>query len=187
MDYKKKTRDTLVVVDMQNDFITGTLANADAEAIVDPICKLIEQWPGYVIVTRDTHSRGYLGTSEGRHLPIVHCVRETAGWCVEDRIMRALDEKDHVIVDKFHFGYEWWKSEDLLSFFQGDICVVGTCTDVCVVSNVLIFKTLFPEADITVYEDLCAGTTPERHRAAIETMKSCQVGILTYGPVEKQG
>lgn len=75
---------TLIVVDMQNDFIDGALANSAAAAIVEPMAEYIKNFEGDVIFTRDTHYSGYLNTQEGRNLPIVHCICDTEGWEIHD-------------------------------------------------------------------------------------------------------
>ena len=172
---------TLIVIDMQNDFITGALANPEAEKLIDPICNLIKVWNGKIIATRDTHNCNYLSTAEGKKLPIEHCIQGTAGWCIEDRIMRALLESPAgYVTDKYDtFAVDWYSSSAGTEL-QGDIYLVGTCTDICVISNALVLKTAYPKKNITVYENLCAGTTPKKHKAAIEVMKSCQIDIATY-------
>ncbi len=183
---KTKTKNaTLIVVDMQNDFITGALANPDAEKIVGPICELIEGLRGNIIATRDTHRYNYLNTAEGKKLPIEHCIEGTAGWCIEDRIMRAvMSSVTGQVVDKYDTFAGNWFNTILGSYLNDDVYIVGTCTDICVISNALVLKAAYPEKNITVYENLCAGTTPERHKAAIEVMKSCQIDIKTYKGTE---
>lgn len=176
---------TLIVVDMQNDFITGSLANPDAGKIVDPICELIKGWKGNIIITRDTHNYDYLNTAEGKKLPIEHCIEGTAGWCLEDRIMRVVwDRTSSYIVNKRDaFSLDWFHGSAIPAMcVYDDIYIVGTCTDICVVSNALVLKSAYPSKNIVVYENLCAGTTPERHKAAIEVMKSCQIDIDLYKP-----
>lgn len=182
MENTKSKKATLIVIDMQNDFITGALANLDAEKIVDPICELIKGWKGNVIATRDTHGYDYFHTAEGIKLPIEHCIDGTAGWCIEDRIMRALSKVyGKKIVDKHDTFALNWSFGAIHNDLHGDVYIVGTCTDICVISNALVLKAVYPSKNFIVYENLCAGTTPERHKAAIEVMKSCQIDIETYG------
>ena len=174
----RPTRKVLIVIDMQYDFIDGALANKDAEAIVKPICDLIkgEEWDE-IVLTRDTHYRDYSTTAEGKKLPVPHCIEGTKGWLVHEDIVKAVMETGRmpVYIDKPTFGYKGWNNWYLE---DADITVVGTCTDICVVSNVLILKAMFPEANIKVIDNLCAGLTREKHEAAIETMKSCQVDVI---------
>ena len=172
----------LVIVDMQNDFITGSLANKYAEAIVPNICKLIKEWDGDIICTQDTHYDNYLETFEGKHLPIKHCLYLEAGWAINESIGKALAAKkttDIRYLEKSTFG-----SLNLGTQFAGkaydEVIFVGTCTDICVISNVLIYKVFNPTVQLTVYSDLCAGLTKEKHEAALEVMKSCQVNVCTY-------
>lgn len=172
------TRKVLIVIDMQYDFIDGALANKDAEAIVAPICELIKNgdWTD-IILTRDTHYLDYSLTAEGKKLPVLHCIEGTKGWLVHENIVKAVMDdtgRTPVYIDKPTFGYKGWNN---WSLEDADITVVGTCTDICVVSNVLILKAMFPEANIKVYGNLCAGLTKEKHEAALEIMRSCQVDV----------
>lgn len=168
----------LIVVDMQNDFIDGTLGTPEAQAIVPAAVARIrrakdEGWT--VIATLDTHEENYLDTAEGRKLPVKHCIRGTHGWMLADAIDAALDGAK--TVKKPTFG-----SVKLLGMIQpaDDLTIefIGLCTDICVVSNALLVKAHFPEAHIAVNSACCAGVTPEKHRAALETMASCQIDIL---------
>ncbi len=162
---------TLIVVDMQNDFIDGSLGTKEAAAIVDNVKKKIEQYKAdgnEVIFTRDTHGENYLDTPEGKKLPVVHCVKGTNGWQITDK----LDTEGCEIIDKLSFGYTGW---DKFSF--DEIELAGLCTDICVVSNALILKAMFPDIEISVDPACCAGVSPETHSAAIATMKMCQINI----------
>jgi nicotinamidase-related amidase len=164
---------TLVVIDMQNDFITGPLGTEEARAIVPNVKKKIEEYRAtkdLVIFTRDTHLADYLDTNEGKHLPIKHCIYGSDGWKIES----SLNAKYSDMVDKPNFGYIAWRREGLI----GDIEIIGLCTDICVVSNALILKATYPEVNVTVDANCCAGTTPENHRMALAVMKSCQINVI---------
>jgi nicotinamidase-related amidase len=164
---------TLIVIDMQNDFIDGSLGTPEAQAIVPNVKKKIEEYDanGYnVVFTRDTHQKDYLDTNEGKHLPVEHCIEGTYGW----QIASELDWELRPIVDKPTFGNLNWKS-----FFDfEEIEIVGLCTDICVVSNALILKAMYPDSNITVDASCCAGVTPESHKAALTTMKMCQINVI---------
>lgn len=164
----------LIVIDMQNDFIFGALKNPDAEAIVPAIVEKVNAFDGDVFATRDTHSPDYLSTAEGKKLPVPHCVKDTEGWQIESSIMRALEKKNAVILDKPTFGYLNW--ERLAGY--DEILLTGTCTDICVVSNALILKAKYPETVIKAAASLCAGTSKENHDAALRVMACCQVEII---------
>ncbi len=167
---------TLIVIDMQNDFVTGVLGTKEAVAILPGIRKKIDAClaaGGEVIFTRDTHGTDYLDTSEGRHLPVPHCIRGTEGW----QVVEDIDRPDCRHIDKPAFGYTGWADLPGADGFT-DIEIVGVCTDICVISNALILKATFPEADITVDAACCAGVTPETHRAALTAMKSCQIHVV---------
>ena len=177
----------LIVVDMQNDFIDGSLANKDAEAIVPGICNLIKHFDGKIAYTMDTHSLNYLSTLEGEHLPVKHCIKGTPGWNLNKDIQKALEESNiekygyPTMVEKPTFGYPGWLYTGLFDQYGDEeideIVLVGTCTDICVVSNALILKALFPDVEVTVLKDLCAGLSKEKHEAALETMRSCQIHV----------
>lgn len=164
----------LIVIDMQNDFVDGALANPQAQAIVDGIVKRIDEFDGDVIATRDTHAENYLNTTEGKHLPVPHCIRGTDGWEIVPAIRDALQRKNAKVLDKPTFGYLNW--ELLQAYDEAEM--VGTCTDICVVSNALIIKALHPDLSLTVRKELCAGTTQENHDSAISVMACCQVKIV---------
>ena len=173
----------LIVVDMQNDFITGALANPAAEAIVPKIAEYVKNWDGYLIFTRDTHHSDYMDTLEGKNLPIKHCIEFTDGWEIADDIDNVINwanSEDVTYINKPTFGYVQGIKEyiDSLTGYLTSIEVVGTCTDICVVSNVLGLKEAYPEARIIVHKDMCAGLTPESHEAALTVMKMCQVEIV---------
>ena len=177
-----KERKYLIVVDMQKDFIDGALGTAEAQAITGKAAERIRtcRAAGYrVIATLDTHEDNYLNTAEGKKLPVVHCVRNTEGWQLNPEIRDAIGEG--IMVDKPTFG-SLRLAEILRNETEpGDqlrIELIGLCTDICVVSNALLLKANFPEAEIAVNAGCCAGVTPEKHLAALETMRSCQIDIL---------
>lgn len=169
-------RKILIVVDMQNDFIDGTLGTKEAVAIVPDVIKKIYSYPREdVYATRDTHLENYLETQEGKYLPVKHCIKGTEGWQIQKDIAQLIDE-DHVF-DKPTFG-SVVLAEEMKKLSEQDeleIELVGLCTDICVVSNALMLKAFLPETKISVDPKCCAGVTPEKHNAALETMKSCQI------------
>ena len=167
----------LVVVDMQNDFITGTLGTKEAQAIVPAAAEKIRQRKaeGYeIFVTMDTHGADYLNTQEGKHLPVEHCIRESTGWELQQDIAAAAGESR--IYEKNTFGSKELMS-DLAEMQPECIEFIGLCTDICVVSNALGVKAWLPETPIYVDSRCCAGVTPQSHQAALDTMASCQIQI----------
>ena len=164
----------LIVVDMQNDFIDGTLGTKEAEAIVPYVRERIEHFDGEVIFTRDTHFENYMESAEGQRLPVVHCVKGTEGWQIHPSL-EALRKTEPI--DKITFG-----SRTLASFFEGkkveSITLLGLCTDICVISNALLLKAFYPEIPILVDAKGCAGVTPESHKNALSAMKMCQIEIF---------
>ena len=171
----------LVVIDMQNDFITGALANKKAEEIVPKIATYVRNFEGVTIFTRDTHSSDYLETMEGKNLPVEHCIAGTDGWEINSELLNACEGKENncFIFNKPTFGYASELAKFITDFKQPvtEIQVCGTCTDICVVSNVLGLKEHMSEVKISVLENMCAGLTEEKHNAAIEVMRSCQVEV----------
>lgn len=174
----------LVVVDMQNDFIDGALGTKEAQAIVPAVVKKIGSYePDCIFATRDTHGDGYLETQEGKNLPVPHCIRGTKGWEVRSEVAQAMPKA--VYVDKPVFGsaqlvrlVEERLREEGIPQEQARIELIGLCTDICVVSNAILFKAMLPEARVAADASCCAGVTPESHRAALETMRMCQVEVL---------
>ena len=169
-------RDVLVVVDMQNDFISGSLGTAEAVAIVPAVKEKIEGFSGRVIFTRDTHGEDYLSSREGGMLPIEHCIRGTRGWEICDELAPFAEE----IVDKPTFASKAL-GDVLLDMDReegiGEITLIGLCTDVCVISNALTLRAFLPETPIRVTERCCAGVTPESHKTALAAMANAQVLI----------
>ena len=170
----------LIVVDMQKDFIDGALGTAEACAIVPAAAEKIREFDGEIFATFDTHFEDYMETAEGRKLPVPHCIKDTEGWQPDKDIAAALDSKGFVPVEKYTFGSVRLPAL-IAEAAQGEefeIELIGLCTDICVVSNALLLKANFPEAPIAVAENCCAGVTPEKHAAALETMRSCQIDII---------
>ena len=165
----------LVVVDMQNDFIDGALGTLEAVSIVPYVRQVIESFDGKVLFTRDTHFADYMDTQEGKNLPVPHCVKDTEGW----QIRKELDAlRKTPAIDKITFG-----SKDLVEILKEEpsvesITFVGLCTDICVISNVMLTKAFFPEIPLIVDAKACAGVTPESHQNALAAMKMCQVHIV---------
>lgn len=166
----------LVIIDMQNDFIDGALANPAAQAIVPGIVEFIKTWPGKVGITLDTHKENYLETQEGKKLPVPHCIINTPGHELNSQIAEVINNKINYTIMKPTFGFNDWKKYGLNKHFD-EIVLVGTCTDICVVSNALAIKAACPETEVTVLADLCAGLSAEKHEAALEVMRSCQINV----------
>ena len=164
-----------IVIDMQNDFCTGALANKDAVAIIPRIKEELQKARAEgsnIIFTRDTHNENYLETGEGKHLPAPHCVKDTEGWEIVPELMEETDD-DTLFIDKLHFGYNDW--EEFIK--EGDeVTICGTVTSICVISNALAIKAI-EGVEVTVIADCCAGLTKEDHEAALKVMECCQCNI----------
>ncbi len=169
----------LIVVDMQKDFVDGALGSREAVAIIPAVAEKIRAFDGSIFVTLDTHFENYLDTAEGKKLPVPHCIKGTPGWELNGEVKKALSGKEYTAVEKNTFG-----SVDLPCLIGNvsggsnfSVELIGLCTDICVVSNALLIKANFPEMPISVDAACCAGVTPEKHEAALETMRSCQIDI----------
>lgn len=168
----------LVVVDMQNDFITGSLGTKEAQAIVEKVCRKIQGFDGEVLFTLDTHGPDYLETQEGRLLPVAHCIKGTPGWELEPRV-RALCKTTPI--EKPTFGSTGLADVLQVKHIYGggldEVVFVGLCTDICVVSNALLVKARLPEVPLTVDASCCAGVTPEAHQHALAVLRSCLITV----------
>ena len=172
----------LVVVDMQNDFVTDALRNEEGIKIVPNVVKKVESAANAgdtIIFTRDTHEEDYLSTEEGKNLPVVHCIKGTKGWEIIDALTPYVS-KAAAVIDKPAFG-SVELAEKIRDLAQNDekleVELIGLCTDICVVSNALVIKAFNPNIHISVDSGCCAGVTPETHSAALETMKTCHVEV----------
>ena len=167
----------LVVVDMQKDFIDGALGTGEAVAIVPDVVEKIRGFEGPVIATRDTHGADYLETEEGRHLPVVHCVKDTPGWQLHPDVEEAvLAKAGSRIIDSVDLGGYVRELDEKEPVEK--ITLIGLCTDICVISNALLLKAYLPEVPVEVDISCCAGVTPATHDQAAEAMKMCQIGIV---------
>ena len=170
----------LLVIDMQNDFIDGALGTPEAAAIVENVRAKIKTYPKEdVFATRDTHTDFYLDTQEGKNLPVPHCIRGTQGWQIRSEIADLIFP-DHVIDKPTFCSTQLAKLMEILERREEEgieIELVGLCTDICVVSNALYLKATLPETPISCDASCCAGVTPAKHEAALETMRSCQIRI----------
>ena len=171
----------LIVVDMQNDFIDGSLGTKEALAIVPGVINRVRkarEAGETVIFTLDTHEADYLNTAEGKKLPVPHCIRGTNGHAVREEIL--CEAKEALLLEKPAFGS--LRLPALIQETAGEneisIELIGLCTDICVISNALILKAHFPEAQISVRKSCCAGVTAAAHEAALTAMASCQIDII---------
>lgn len=171
-------QNVLVVIDMQNDFIDGALGTKEAEAIVPNVKEKIESFDGVVLYTRDTHTKDYMQTQEGKNLPVPHCIKGTKGWEIRPEL-EELRQTD--AIDKETFGSTKLPQKLLDMHKQNpieSITFAGLCTDICVISNVMITKAFLPEVELIVDASCCAGVTPKSHKNALESMKVCQIKVI---------
>lgn len=189
----------VVLIDVQNDFVTGALGSKWAQEVVPRIAKFvndIKDNPEYVIfATRDTHYDDYLNTLEGKKLPVPHCIKNTEGWEIVPEVKDFIDENN--IVDKNTFMSCRILNEDMdladiildtvisrqqegKDYIIDEIIICGFVTSICVVSNALKLRGNRPETRITVYDNLCADVSLDAHYAALTVMQNCQIDIKQY-------
>ena len=190
----------LVVVDMQNDFIDGSLGTKEAQEIVPKVIEKIKNFDGIIVATMDTHDENYLSTQEGKNLPVKHCICGEDGWHLNEEVRKALllsemfcrnDKQENAIWLLENYCKETFGSlelmDDCYDEFGEDgqshpedveITLIGLCTDICVISNAMLLKAALPEAKIVVDASCCAGVTPESHKNALEAMKMCQIEVI---------
>lgn len=169
----------LIVVDMQNDFITGSLGTKEAEAILPKVIEKVKNYDGTVIYTKDTHHADYLTTQEGKNLPVEHCIEGTWGWELAGEL--KVLSKANKVFNKPTFG-----SLELARYMMEEnekeeieaIELCGLCTDICVISNAFVIKASLTEVPVSVDASCCAGVTPESHLNALAAMKMCQVTVV---------
>lgn len=170
----------LIVIDMQNDFISQALGTPEAQGIVQKVSEKIRSWEGPVFYTRDTHGKNYLNTAEGKKLPVSHCIKGENGWQLAPEIAACVKPEDKIF-DKPTFG-SVELAEAVSAMVQeaklSSVTLVGLCTDICVISNALLLKAHLPELPIAVDSSCCAGVTPESHENALKAMTMCQIDIL---------
>lgn len=178
----------LAVIDVQPDFITGALPNPEAQAAMPKVRAVVKAHKGPLAATQDTHFKEptsrdgailpkYEESLEGEKLPVAHCIEGTEGWEIEASVKELIEQNPkHVYIKKYTFGYTGWKQ---IAEAYDTIVLIGFCTDICVISNALNLRALFPNKRIAILEDACAGVTVESHKAALLTAKMCQIDVLT--------
>lgn len=191
---EKNRKRLLIVVDAQNDFITGSLGSPEAVEAAENVKSLVGKWYKHgegedIYFTQDTHFPvDYLLSQEGKRLPGLHCVCGSWGWRIADGIDISVDETTDLNygracvrhLTKNRFGYDDWVAEELLIEKYDEIVLCGFCTDICVVTNALLLKTYYRETEMKVVADCCAGSSVEGHEAALKVMKSCQIDIVDH-------
>lgn len=182
----------LIVVDMQNDFITGSLGTKEAKAIVPNVVKKLKTYyneDNYAIIfTKDTHHSDYLSTEEGKHLPVEHCIDGTKGWLLEPTVIELIGNPQEVLRNTYFICKRTFGAIELtdylINIFSQDyesIELIGLCTDICVISNAIICKSTLPNVPIIVDASCCAGSTPEAHKKALELMRdSLQINVINW-------
>ena len=169
---------TIVVVDMQNDFIDGSLGTKEAQEMLPRLKEKLKQvtdsGSAELIFTMDTHGENYLQTQEGKNLPVAHCLKGSHGWEITPELQEFV-KQSKAVVEKPTFGS--LELPKLLGDAE-EVELVGLCTDICVISNAMVIKAAYPEVQVSVDASCCAGVTPESHKNALAAMKMCQIKVL---------
>ena len=165
----------LIVVDMQNDFVTGCLGSKEAQAIVLEMVKFVEDFDGAVIFTKDTHGENYMETQEGKKLPVPHCIKGTEGWEIIPELKAFADKA--AVYEKPTFGSKELAA-DIAGAAPDEVTLIGVCTGICVLNNATLIKAFAPEIPVKVVAGLCACVTPDTHKTALDAMATCQIEII---------
>lgn len=168
--------DLLIVVDMQEDFVNGSLGTREAQKIVPDVVKFIQSFPGRKVYTKDTHTEAYLSTQEGKNLPVKHTIRGTAGWELVSGVRELVTDQD-IIVEKGGFG-SLTIADIVRKTHYENIYLIGVCTGICVISNAVIAKAADTESVIHIVKNLCACVSPECHETAVSAMRLLQMDII---------
>ncbi|MCI8890109.1 MAG: cysteine hydrolase [Eubacterium sp.] len=170
----------LIMIDIQNDFVTGVLGTKEAQQMLPRLMEKAGSFQGEILMTQDTHFENYLETQEGKLLPVSHCIKGTKGWELVPELEELRQQRKAKVYQKSCFG-SIRLAEDLKAAYEegqlDGVELAGLCTDICVVSNALLIKAFLPEIPVIVDAGCCAGVTVEKHMAALEVMRSCQVII----------
>ena len=174
-------RKVLAVIDIQKDFVSGSLSSREAAEMMPAVCRFAEGFDGEVVYTLDTHYENYMDTQEGKNLPVMHCIKGTEGWMIEDGLREILEKKNAVAFEKPTFT-----SKELAEYLEAEnkkekideIVLIGLCTDICVVSNALTIKGFLPETQLTVVEELTEATSREMKAKTLDVLRCCQVKIV---------
>lgn len=173
-----------VMIDMQNDFISGVLGNSETCAVLPKMIEKIQNLLNSgceMLYTMDTHAENYMETQEGRNLPVPHCIKGTEGWEIPEELKKVMGSIPHERrIEKSTFGAKNLPDKilEICGKVPDEIELAGVCTDICVISNAILLKSFFPDTLITVSGDCCAGTSVESHIRAIEAMKMCQINVI---------
>lgn len=171
-----------MVVDYQKDFVDGTLGFLDAPKLEMPIGEKVAQYlqnEDLVIFTLDTHDEDYLQTREGKHLPVCHCQKGTAGWKLYGSLAQYHQDSRVQIVEKPSFG-----SMDLPKIIAkkcdkvDHIEICGLVTNLCVISNAILLQNSFREAEIVIDASCCDSYDKALHQSSIDVMRGMQMTVI---------
>lgn len=175
-------QNVLVVVDYQNDFVTGSLKIPGADKIEAAMVKRINE--AYengdrVVFLKDTHPKSYLNTLEGQNLPVMHCIVETEGHKLYGQVRPLEGKHGSITIEKMQFGaLDIPAKLKTAQVIPKEFALIGVATDICVISNALILKSQCRETPVKIYRDACAGTTKAAEEASFAVAQSCHIKII---------
>lgn len=168
----------LIVVDYQNDFVTGTLGFPAAAALEPNLHDKVQAYQDAgddVVYTMDTHHEDYLDTQEGKKLPVPHCLCGSEGWQLHGRLRYQLAYCP--FFEKDTFG-----STDLLHYLEEKrydrIELVGVVSNICVISNAVLAKAVQPEAEIVVDAQCVASNDPAMQEKAFDILENLHIDVV---------
>ena len=164
----------LIIVDMQNDFVTGCLGTNEAQEVIPKIKEYADAFDGDIYFTMDTHRDDYLDTQEGKRLPVKHCVKDSDGWLI---VPELRDIKDVQTFEKPVFGSREL-AEKIAEKAYDEVYLCGVCTGICVLSNAILIKAFDADVRVAVVKELCACVTPDTHKTALDAMATAQIDII---------
>lgn len=174
----------LVVIDYQNDFVNGSLGFKIAEELENGIYQKVISYlkDGHkVIFTYDTHSENYLETREGKNLPILHCRMNTEGHRLYGKVNEFVNDENTIHLNKYSFGIspqEIIRLSEKLGDNIEQIEFVGVVTNICVISNIVMFQSKYINSEIIVDASLCASFDKKLHEKALDVMEGLQVKVI---------
>ena len=170
---------TLIVIDMQNDFIDMALGTKEAVSIVPNVKRKIAEAVkngGEIIFTRDTHFENYLETPEGKKLPVPHCIKGTPGWELYGKLKSLAREEKMLRKPTF-------ASMELARYIKENgpfstIELCGVVSNICVISNAVIAKAASPESDIIINKRLIASPDEEMESKALDLLENLHATVI---------
>lgn len=186
-------RDYLVVINPQNDFVNGNIPADNGEELIKKIAQKINKYmdnitDGNIYVVLDTHYDDYLLTNEGRHLRIEHCMINTSGAYIHKEIRDIITKHENYIGTVRYVHKNTYGSIDLvqaikreLSLYSenliANIHIIGMLIENDIITNAILLKSFFPEANVNVHFDCCGTLSNADKENTFIALKNCNINI----------